>query len=406
MEHKTNDITLMLGHGGHNTLAHEQLARDEQFVGVFFASFAIQYFSQKDKKFDVREIKFLDFFKDIELYVSQRAFVKNMIESKNFKKICDELSHLITKPNLDKTPYDAFLSTINKGNKGFLIRQIFFHTDQVLEKYRFISDFLNKPMSQIDIDDLFKKMWHLDIEQQILVCVCIFSRLVDNYDSEKKSIGASYNEKAKKLHTQGVAEKNEEFVGIFFAAFAIQFYLHKDFHSIKITSVEYLDQFKNIDIYASQRVFIKNIISNKKYKILCEEIKYLLIEHNSKKELAPHQIFLSRINKEAELKQLFSPVSSSSDKYRFIREIEKKGISDINMEELYSKMWHLSIEQQILICIYLFSKFTDQYESKKKSIKESFLENATKIREIFVAMGKSNTVEVKNFDLFIDTFKN
>ena len=405
MENKTNDITLMIGHTGQNTLAHEQLARDEQFVGVFFASFAIQYANQKDNGAELKNIKFLSLFKDIELYISQRNFIKAIIENKQFKPICDELNKLILKPEKsDKTPYDYFLSSINKTNKGFLIRQIFSHTDQVLEKYRFISDFANKDISQIDFDELYKKMWHIPVEQQILVCVCIFSKLKDSFESEKKTIGFSFSEKTNKINTQNNSLKDEQYVGIFFAAFVIQYYLHKDFSTVAIETVEYLEPFKDIELYASQRVFIKNIISNKKYRIMCEEIKYLLFEYNSKKEKAPHDIFLSRINKEVQLKQIFAQGNDILEKYKFVHELAKKDVSEIDMDELHKKIWHFSIEQQILICIYLFSKIKDNYDTKKKSIGDSFVENSMKIREAFIKMGKKSGIDMKNYELFIHTF--
>lgn len=405
MENKTNDITLMIGQTGHNTLAHEQLARDEQFVGVFFASFAIQYAAKQNPGIDLKSLKFLNLFKDIELYGSQRKFVQAIIENKNFNTISNELDTLINKPEkTDKTPYDYFLSSINRTNKGFLIRQIFSHSDQVLEKYRFISDFLNKDFSQLNIDELYQKMWHIPVEQQILVCVCIFSRLKDKFNSEKKTIGFSYSEKSNKIKIQNNFLKDEQYVGIFFAAFVIQYYLHKDFSSLSIESVDYLEPFKDFELYASQRVFIKNIISNKKYTILCQEIKYMLFEYNSKKEKSPHEIFISRINKEVQIKQIFAQGEDILNKYKFIHELTHQNVSEIDMDELHKKIWHFPIEQQILICIYLFSKIKDEYENKKKSIGDSFVENSTKIRNAFLKIGKKNTIDMKNYDLFIKTF--
>ena len=405
MENKTNDITLMIAHTGQNTLAHEQLARDEQFVGVFFAAFAIQYANKKDSSVEFKNIKFLNLFKDIELYISQRSFIKTMIETKQFNPICAELIRLIDRPEkMEKTPYDYFLSTINKTNKGFLIRQIFSHTDQVLEKYRFISDFVNKDISQIDFEDLYKKMWHIPVEQQILVCVCIFSKIKDSFESKKKTIGFSYSEKTNKINTKNNSLKNEQYVSIFFAAFVIQYYLHKDFSTVPIETVEYLKPFKDIEIYASQRVFIKNIIIDKKYRILREEIKYLLFEYNSKRDKPPHKIFLSRINKDVQIKQIFSQRGDVLDKYKFIHDLSKKDVSEIDMNELHKKIWHFSIEQQILICVFLFSKINDEYDSKKKSIGDSFVENSIKIRDAFAKLGKNNGIDIKNYELFIRSF--
>ena len=184
---------------GQNTLAHELLARDEQFVGIFFAAFAIQYYLHKDmlsKK--LNPPVFLDFFKDIELYASQRVFIKNMVSNKKYKPICEEIQNLLMEynTNQDRRPYDIFLSRMNKS---FLIRQIFKHSDQVLEKYRFIGNFINKDINEIDYRELYEKMWHLPVEQQLLICVCIFSKLHDNFESKKKSIGSSFLENTKRL---------------------------------------------------------------------------------------------------------------------------------------------------------------------------------------------------------------
>lgn len=406
MENKTNDITQMVAHNGQDTLAHEQIARDEQFVGLFFAAFSIQYCTENNESDVLKDIEFLKLFKDIDLYVSQRIFIKSIINTKSYKSVCEELHNLIIneKQKNGQNPYDYFLSTINKGNKGFLIRQIFNHTDQLLEKYRFISDFVNNDISKIDVELLYKKMWHLPLEQQILVCVYIFSKITDTFESEKKTIGLSFNEKATQININNTHQKNEEFVGIFFSAFVIQYYLHKDFSNILITNVNFIIPHQNIELYASQRVFIKNIISNKKYKIICEEIKYLLIEYNTNKNKMPHEMFLSRMDKEVQLRQIFAQGDLVMEKYRFLYDFETKDVDKMDMDELYKKIWHFSLEQQIIICIYLFSKIKDDYNSKKKTIGSSFIENSTKIKSAFISLGKKGT-DLKNFDLFINTFK-
>lgn len=198
-QNKNNTHHLLSEQSGQNTLAHELLARDEQFVGIFFAAFAIQYYLHKDmlaKK--INPPVFLDFFKDIELYASQRVFIKNIISNKKYKLICEEVQNLLIEYNInqEKRPYEIFLSRMNKA---FLIRQIFKHSNQILEKYRFIGNFINKEINEIDYKILYEKMWHLPIEQQLLICVCIFSKLQDSFESKKKSIGSSFLENTKRL---------------------------------------------------------------------------------------------------------------------------------------------------------------------------------------------------------------
>lgn len=183
-----------------NTLAHELIARDEQFVGVFFSAFTIQYYlSKRMLKENLNVPAFLKFYGDVELSASHRVFIKNIIAHPQYQEICREIGIFLI--NLKTTgkesrPYEMYLSKIHKS---FLIRQIFQHSDQVLDKYRFVSNFLGKEIASIDLANLHKQMEHLPAEQQVLVLVRIFSQLNDELVSKRKTIMASFLENIEKL---------------------------------------------------------------------------------------------------------------------------------------------------------------------------------------------------------------
>lgn len=184
------------------TLAHELVARDEQYVGVFFASVAIQYYLHKDMlNGKVNPPYFVKFFVDIETYASQRVFIKNIINDPKYRKIIETLRGLFLTcdKSKDKHSYDVFLTSINKS---FLIRQIFNHTDQVLEKYKFIDKFITKDVTTINMDDLYNKLNTLPVEQQILVLTRIFSSLKDEISGKKKTILDSFGENIGRMQAE------------------------------------------------------------------------------------------------------------------------------------------------------------------------------------------------------------
>lgn len=181
------------------TVAHELVARDEQIVGVFFSAFAIQYFLHKDMLNNkLMPPNFLNIFGDIETYATQRMFIKNLIGNKKYIKVIEDIQGVFLEycanPTKNPQPYLLFLSRINKA---FLIRQVFNHSDQILEKYQFIEDFLNQ--EQVDLDKLNTKMWHFPVEQQILILARIYSTIHDDYDDKKKTVFNSYRENVQRL---------------------------------------------------------------------------------------------------------------------------------------------------------------------------------------------------------------
>lgn len=181
------------------TVAHELVARDEQLIGIFFAAFSIQYFLHKEMLNNkLSAPNFLNLFGDIETYATQRMFIKNLLGNKKYVKVTEDLQNIFLEycanPTKNTQPYLLFLSRINKA---FLIRQIFNHSDQVLEKYQFIEEFLNQ--EQVDLDKLNTKMWHFPVEQQILILARIYSTVHDDYNEKKKTIFNSYRENLQRL---------------------------------------------------------------------------------------------------------------------------------------------------------------------------------------------------------------
>ena len=178
------------------SLAHEQLANDEINVHIFFASVATQYYLEKDMlNMGVSFPFFIIKYKDIQLSISQRAFINSIIKNKSFNSMILEMKSLYIKSNNKLSPSDIFLNSIQKG---FLIRQIFQHTEQVLSKYKFILNYKDVSFKEINIDELYKKIESFDISQQILICTYVFSNIADNFQDKNKSILNSFIENTEK----------------------------------------------------------------------------------------------------------------------------------------------------------------------------------------------------------------
>lgn len=174
------------------------LAQDEDKVSIFFSALASQYFLHKDLLVNkIVAPQFIYNFSDYDTYASQRAFIKDIINEPEFKKVIEEFQSLFNEycleANKKNTPSSIFLSRINKA---FLIRQIFNH-DDVSEKFKFIDNYLGK--SSIDLKDLSKKMWQLQVEQQIIVLARIFDSVKDNYETRRKTLLNSYRENLHRL---------------------------------------------------------------------------------------------------------------------------------------------------------------------------------------------------------------
>lgn len=198
--------------------------------------------------------------------------------------------------------------------------------------------------------------------------------------------------------------REEKSVEIFFAAFAIQYYMHKDMLVNPLNPPAFIKFFGDIEIYASQRVFINNIINNKKYKPVLAKIEKLLLEYNINSTRLPYQSYLNSINKAFLIRQIFEHTDQTLSKYGFIKDFLNKDLIDIDLDLLDEKTINFPVEQKILILVRIFVQLKDNFENKKKEIMESFLENIKRKKEEYVAKNRVNTVEYSNVISFLEKF--
>lgn len=182
-----------------NTLAHEIILKEEQNIGIFFAAFAIQFYFLKEMMTkNISKPSFLRLFCDIDIYASQRVFIKNIIINKNYSKVVNTMEGFFTEYSGDDSKMPS-LNMLSKINKGFLIRQIFSQTDQVLSKYEFIDDFVGVDIAKINLNDLQEHMKPFPEEQQILILARLFSSMRDGFENKKKTVKYSFSENIKRL---------------------------------------------------------------------------------------------------------------------------------------------------------------------------------------------------------------
>lgn len=190
--------------------------------------------------------------------------------------------------------------------------------------------------------------------------------------------------------------KEEQNIGIFFAAFAIQFYFHKEMMTNKVYKPSFLRFFSDIDIYASQRVFVKSIITNKRYNKIVHTMENLFLEYTGDDSKMPYLLMLSRLNKGFLIRQIFAQTDQILSKYEFIEDFVGKDIAQLEFDVLHDKMQFLPEEQQILILARLFILMRDGFEDRKKTLKASFAENIVRMKHEYEAKGKTQTLEYSN----------
>ncbi len=212
-------------------------------------------------------------------------------------------------------------------------------------------------------------------------------------------------EKTTSTQTEEVAQellaRDEQLVGVFFSALAIQYFLHKDMLNNKLIPPNFVAINGDIQTCATQRMFIKELIHNKKYLKLVEELQMIFLEYvrDPRKYPQPYLLFLSRINKGLLIRQIFSH-GGVVDKYSFIEDFYGK--KQIDLDKLNAKMWHFPIEQQILILAKIYSGIQDGFEDKKKTIATSYKENVTRfIAEVNKFPNKYQVTQVNNLRLFM-----
>lgn len=199
--------------------------------------------------------------------------------------------------------------------------------------------------------------------------------------------------------------REEQSVGIFFAAFAIQYYVHKDMLTKKINVPTFLKFFSDIELYASQRVLIKDIINNKKYKFIVLELEKLLLDYNADASRLPYETFLNKIyNKAFLIRQIFEHTNQTLSKYSIIKDYINIELINLDLNELADKMANFTNEEKILMLIRIFIQQKDAYESKKKEIMDSFLENIQRKKEEYKLKNKTNSIEYTNLENFFNKY--
>lgn len=181
--------------------------------------------------------------------------------------------------------------------------------------------------------------------------------------------------------------QDEQNIGVFFAAFAIQYLLHKDMLQNILTAPKFLKHFGDFTLSASQRIFIKEIIRSKESETarIVDEMQAAILESMSAKSKyqRPDLFFLSRIQKDFLIKQIFAHSSEEvTPKYEFVEKLLTSNIREINLKNIINTMWILSVEQQILILSRIFVSLSDDGNPKKrKTVIDSFSENLDKWKQ-------------------------
>lgn len=181
--------------------------------------------------------------------------------------------------------------------------------------------------------------------------------------------------------------QDEQNIGVFFAAFAIQYLLHKDMLQNILAAPKFLKHFGDITLSASQRIFIKEIIRTKDSDgaRIVDELQGTILESMSAKAKYPRPdlFFLSRIQKDFLIKQIFAHSPQETlPKYAFIDKFVTSNIREVDLKKLINTMWVLSVEQQILILCRIFVALgNDGNEKNRKTIIDSFSENLDKWKQ-------------------------
>lgn len=174
------------------TLTNESFYNEENQTGTFFASYAIQIlFLNQSLNRELPMPLFLKHYKNDILNISKRLFIKNIIENPNYKHLRSYISSIIydNMDNPKEKPSEVFLKNIPKS---FLIRQIFNKTEHTLAKYLFLESFINTPIQSFNFNEFYSNLKNLNIEEQTLCLIRIFSNFHDTINKDKKLMQSFY----------------------------------------------------------------------------------------------------------------------------------------------------------------------------------------------------------------------
>lgn len=175
--------------------------------------------------------------------------------------------------------------------------------------------------------------------------------------------------------------KDEQSIGIFFAAFTIQQLFRGEMLQNRFTEPKFLKYFGDIELSASQRVFIKEIINFKNSTQIKDELQSILLECLSPntRNPRPDLVFLSRIPKDYLVRQIYQRSDEISPRFQFISDYLNLTISQLDFKKLHSQIWPYPVESQILILSKIFTNLAeDGADHKRRTIFQSFSENLSR----------------------------
>lgn len=222
------------------------------------------------------------------------------------------------------------------------------------------------------------------------------------------ALGSSSSPANRKNHHERIAQ-DEWWIGLFWAGLAIQYLLHKDMLQTEMDEPIFLEAFKDTELTASQRIFVKNILSNAKYKLILDKMRESFLmccasfSSSKAKRHTPVQVFLENINKSFLIRQIFQHTPQVLPQYQFLETFCRQDIMQINMHELHQRIWAFPIEQQIIILSRIFASLgvNDHFPDKKKTLLQSFGENVHRTKEEMKRnRGRYSTREINNIVLF------
>lgn len=190
-------------------------------------------------------------------------------------------------------------------------------------------------------------------------------------------------------------------IGVFFAAWAIQYLLTPKMLRMKNIAPLYLEKNANVELYAAQRVFIMKLIEHPAFKDVENEMEFLLGQYALDNTIDPDSLFLNSINKSFLIRQIFKKTAQVLPKYNFIEDFIGVSLKNFDWDLLAEKLKILPIEQKILVIARIFDRTGDNV-NRNKTIIGSFIENSKRNVDILEKKNLKNTQEYVNLKMFLE----
>lgn len=190
-------------------------------------------------------------------------------------------------------------------------------------------------------------------------------------------------------------------IGVFFAAWAIQYLLTPKMLRMKNIAPLYLEKNANVELYAAQRVFVMKLIEHPAFKDVENEMEFLLGQYALDNTIDPDSLFLNSINKSFLIRQIFKKTAQVLPKYNFIEDFIGVSLKNFDWDLLAEKLKVLPIEQKILVIARIFDRTGDNV-NRNKTIIGSFIENSKRNVDILEKKNLKNTQEYVNLKMFLE----